>query len=140
MDENEFNLQKYDSFLNKQLFNIIALFGFLIIFLTGMFYGYTLKENEQYLTSNELKFITYINNKYTYNFIPETDTKYNGKFNDAYYSFKLSYRITNVVIIFLCIGLFLFLYGNKKSYKYENKKSLIQRIKDYYKKLKESDL
>jgi hypothetical protein len=122
------DIKNYDFFINKALFNLIALFGFLIIFLTGMYYGYTLKENSEYLQAKETKFINNINNKYTYNFIPNENKKYGD---------EISSRITNVILLFITIGIFLLLYGIKKSYKYEyNNKSFKEKLKILIKKLK----
>lgn len=123
---------KYDFFISKTMYNLIALFGFLLVFLTGIFWGYTLHENEQYFNTSvkEIRFVKFIDSKYVYNFIP------NEKLN---YGDELSKRITTVTICLIIISILLLEIGYRGSNKYKNPKSLIQRIKDFKEKTKVDD-
>ena len=124
----------YDFFISKTMFNLIALFGFLVVFLTGLFYGYTFSENKQYFDGNatEIKIVNYLNTKYTYNFIPSTD--------ERTYSGQLAGRITNIVIVLIIIGVLLLEIGYRGSAKYKYPTTLIQRFKNFRAKIKEREL
>lgn len=127
MDEND--LKRYDFFISKTMFNLIALFGFLIIFITGMYWGYTFKENEQYFNKSvsEIKIVTYINEKYTYNFIPDNNKKYGD---------QLATRITIISLILITLGIVLLEIGYRNSTKYKHDKPFRQRIKEFYFRIK----
>lgn len=127
MDEE--SIKKYDFFISKIMYNLIALIGFLIIFMTGMFYGYTFHQNEQYFNTDvkEIRFIEYINQKYTYNFIPNKELKYSD---------ELAKRILTVTYIFIFIGVLLLEIGYKFNNKYKYNKSLSLRLKEFYEKIK----
>ena len=123
------NKKEYDFFISKTMFNLIALFGFLILFVTGIYFGYTFKENEEYINlyTKEIQLIKYINNKYTYNFISDSDKKY---------SEEIASRISNVVILFSIIGILFLEIGYRNSNKYKYNKSIKERLKQFIQKIK----
>ncbi len=127
------NAKQLDFIASKLLYNIVALFGFLIIFCTGMYWGYTFHENEQYFNTEikEIKFIEYINTKYTYNFIPNKNLKYSD---------ELASRITTVTILLIILGIILLELGYKFSAKYKYKNSLKQRIINLYNAIKKQKI
>jgi hypothetical protein len=129
---NQKDIETYDFFISKTMFNLIALFGFLLIFLTGVFWGYTFKENEQNFNTEvkEIKFVKYIHSKYIYNFIPNPEVQYGD---------EISKRISIVTLTLIFIGTLLLEIGYRGSCKYKYNKSLKQRIKYFIEKTKIDD-
>jgi hypothetical protein len=123
------DMKEYDFAISKLLYTLLALIGVLFILFTGIYWGYTFKENEQYFYKNvtEIKAVNYLNNKYTYDFTSVDN-----------YSDILSSRITNVSLLLVTIGIIILEVGNRNLHKYKYDKPLKQRIIEWYKRLKEN--
>jgi len=122
-------MKDYDFFISKIMYNLIALCGFLIIFMTGVYWGYTFHENNQYFNPsvNEIRFVEYINTKYTYNFVHNEELRYGD---------ELSKRITLVAIGLMLVGTPLLEIGYRGSARYAYKKPFKQRFKEFLARLK----
>lgn len=125
-------MKEYDFFISKIMYNLIALIGFLLIFFTGLYYGYTFNENQQYFYTNltEIKAVNYLNNKFVYNF-----DEYKGTYGD-----NIAPRIMWVVIILTIIGVLFLETGYRMGSKYKYKKSLKERIKIFYNNIKKESV
>jgi hypothetical protein len=123
--------QSYDFFISKVLYTLIALFGFLTIFFTGLYYGYTFHANEQYFYTNltEIKAVSYLNNKFVYNF-----GEYKGTYGDA-----IAPRIMMVTTILTIIGVILLEVGYRMGSRYKYKDSFKQRLRNFYQNLKKEE-
>jgi len=121
--------QKYDFIVSKTMYILVTLFGVILIFISGIFWGYTFKENEQYFYTDirEIQIVKYLNTKYTYNFIPNTDEKYGD---------KIAYRIMVITLFLFFIGIVLTETGNRMGYKYKYDKPFLVRLKNWYYRIK----
>ena len=117
-------------FKNKLFYNTICVLGLILLVFTGIYFGYTYKENEQYFQSREISYVKYINTKFLYN-IEYT--------NNKDYANNLSNRIFNITFILVIIGILLVEYGYRNTHKYNYNESLKERIKNWYKRVKEHD-
>jgi len=119
----------YDFFISKIMFALMALLGILVLFFSGVYWGFTYHENMDYInvSTKEIKYIETINTKYTYNFIHDENKKYGD---------EVAPRIFKVVMFFVIISCLLIEIGYRYGAKYQYKDTFIERIKKLFKKIK----
>lgn len=126
-------METYDFYISKIMFNLIAIFGLLTLVITGIYWGYTFKENEQYInvSTREIQLINIINKEITYNFEPNLNKKYGE---------EISPRIFNIVIIGVILSMLLIEIGYRNSCKYKYSKPFKQRFKEFIQRLQNDKL
>lgn len=122
----------YDFYISKIMFNLIALFGFLLVFIAGMYWGYTFKENDRYInvSTREIMLVNTINSKYTYNFIHNENKKYGE---------EIAPRIANIVSLLSFIGILLLEIGYRNACKYKYDKPIDVRFKEFIERIKKAE-